>query len=205
VLLLAGFISVAIGAIYLRRTNNYKRLLTYSTVENMGIVLIGLGVGGVGAFAALFHMLIHSLLKSGMFAQIAQVGRLYGTYRINRAGDYLNLYPIGGITVLLGMVGLLAFPPSGFFVSEVLILKELMFESHWVLLTVFVLLSCLIIYTLARRFSGLILRPSDTSRTNRAAISLLSTGFQLGLIGLALVAGIWQPRFLIEFLNVIIG
>ncbi len=205
VLLLAGFVSVLIGAIYLRRTNNYKRLLTYSTVENMGIVLIGLGVGGVGVFAALFHVLVHSLLKGGMFAQIAQVGRLYGTYRINRAGDYLNLYPIGGVTVLLGTVGLLAFPPSGLFVSEVLILKELMVETHWALLTVFILLSCLIIYTLARRFSGLTLRPSDTSRANRAPISVLSTCLQLGLIGLALVLGMWQPRFLIEFLTEIIG
>lgn len=201
VLLLAGILSVLIGAVYLRRTNNFKRFLTYSTVENMGIVLIGLGLGGIGIVAALFHLLAHALLKSGMFMQIAQVGRLYRTYRMNRAGNYLNIYPAGGVAVVLGMLGLLAFPPSGLFVSEMLILKEMVAAEHWVLLVVFLLLICLIVYTLCRRFTGLVFRPVDRERIDTGSVRTLSTWLQIALILLAMVIGVTQPAFLVEFIN----
>ncbi|MBQ5715224.1 MAG: hydrogenase 4 subunit F, partial [Alistipes sp.] len=52
VMLIIGVMSLVVGALFLRRTNNYKRFLSYSTVENMGIVAIGLGVGGAGVWAA---------------------------------------------------------------------------------------------------------------------------------------------------------
>ena len=205
VLLLTGIVSVLIGAIYLRRTNNYKRFMTYSTVENMGIVMLGLGLGGPGVFAAIFHLLAHSLLKSGFFMQIAQVGRIYKTYRMNRIGNYLNVYRTGGIAVILGMVGLLAFPPSGLFISELIILKEMIAGGNWVLLAAFLLLVCLIIYTLCRRFLALTLRPAANDRTEPGAVSPVSTWLQIALIGAALAIGVFQPAFLVDFINGIIS
>ena len=201
VLILAGLLSLLAGAVYLRRTNNYKRFLSYSTVENLGIVLIGLGVGGIGVFAALFHLAVHSLLKAGMFLQIAQVGRFFGTYRMNRTGNYLNLYRIGGATVMMGLVGLLAFPPSGLFVSEFLIFREMIATRRWWLLTVFVLLMCLVVYTLCRRFAGLAFRPEAAGTTRPEAISRTATWLQIALMTAVMVAGIVQPRILVDFIN----
>ena len=90
VMLIIGVLSLGVGALFLRRTNNYKRFLSYSTVENMGIVAIGLGVGGIGVWAALFHVVCHTLIKSSLFLQIAVVRQVYNGYRINRLGDYIN-------------------------------------------------------------------------------------------------------------------
>jgi len=84
VLLLTGILSLAVGALFLRRTNNYKRFLSYSTVENMGIAAIGLGIGGIGVWAAVFHVVCHTLVKSSLFLQMAVVRRIYNGYRITR-------------------------------------------------------------------------------------------------------------------------
>ena len=203
VLLITGVLSVLIAAVYLRRTNNFKRFLTYSTVENLGIVLIGLGLGGWGVFAAVFHLVVHSLIKSGMFMQVAQAGRIFRTYRINRVGSYLNIYRLGGIVVLMGTIGLLAFPPSGLFVSELMILRELIAGEHWIVLVLFVLLVCLVIYTLSRRFFGLLFRPADTGKADAGLVDPVSTWLQFALILAALVLGIFQPQGLIDFIHVI--
>ena len=95
VLLLTGILSLAVGALFLRRTNNYKRFLSYSTVENMGIAAIGLGIGGIGVWAAVFHVVCHTLVKSSLFLQMAVVRRIYNGYRINRIGDYIRINPTG--------------------------------------------------------------------------------------------------------------
>ena len=110
VLLIVGLLSLAIGALFLRRTNNYKRFLSYSTVENMGIVAIGLGIGGIGVWAALFHAVCHTLVKSSLFLQMAVVRQVYDGYRINRLGDYLSINKVGAVGLLLGTVVVLAFP-----------------------------------------------------------------------------------------------
>ena len=205
VLLITGVLSVMIAAVYLRRTNNFKRLLTYSTVENLGIVLIGLGLGGWGVFAALFHLIVHTLIKSGMFMQIGQVGRIFRSYRMNRSGSYLNIYRFGGIVILMGTVGLLAFPPSGLFISELIILREMIAGEHWVVLVLFGLLVCLILYTLCRRFFGLLFRPIDTGKAEPGIVNPISTGLQFLLIGAALVLGIVQPGPLVEWIDAIIA
>jgi hydrogenase-4 component F len=205
VLLIAGLLSVLVAAVYLRRTNNIKRFLTYSTVENLGIVMIGLGLGGWGTFAALLHLTVHSLLKSGMFLQIAQVGRLLGTYRLNRMGGYLNRYRVGGIVVLMGAIGLLAFPPSGLFISELMILREMVAGGHWVVLTIFVLLVCLILYTLSRRFFALLLRPGHAAEGEAARIDRVSSALSLVLVAAALTLGVWRPEVFTEFLRAIVA
>ena len=161
VLVIAGVLSVLVGAVFLRRTNNYKRLLSYSTVENMGIVAIGLGIGGAGVFAALFHATAHTFIKSGLFFCMAQVGKTYGNYRINRIGDYIRINRVGAATILLGTVSLLAFPPSALFVSEVMIFKQIVLDGKWWLLAVTVLSLCFVMYSLFSRVLQLCFRPRD--------------------------------------------
>lgn len=124
VMLIIGVMSLVVGALFLRRTNNYKRFLSYSTVENMGIVAIGLGIGGVGVWAAIFHTICHTFIKSSLFLQIAVVRQIYNGYRINRIGDYININKVGAIGLLLGMIAVLAFPPSPLFISELKILSQ---------------------------------------------------------------------------------
>ena len=131
VLLLTGILSLAVGALFLRRTNNYKRFLSYSTVDNFGSAAIGRGIGFIGVWAAVFHVVCHTLVKSSLFLQMAVVRRIYNSYRINRIGDYIRINPTGAVGLLVGMAVLLAFPPSPFFVSEVMLFRETIAGGRW--------------------------------------------------------------------------
>ena len=203
-LLLCGVISVLVGAVYLRRTNHYKRFFAYSTTENLGIVLIGLGLGGLALFAAVFHVVAHSLVKSGVFFNVAQIGRIYGSYRINRIGNYVSVNRLGSVSMLLGTVSLLALPPSALFISELMIFKQVIASGRWWLFGVMVVLLCFVMYSLAYRLLRLLYKPVAMPEEGRTVNRLVTwSGFVLIL--LAVVFGIMQPDPLVKFIESIIA
>ena len=167
VLLVVGVLSLAIGALF----------LSYSTVENMGIAAIGLGIGGAGVWAAVFHVVCHTLIKSSLFLQMAVVRQVYNGYRINRIGDYIHINRVGAVGLLAGMVVVMAFPPSPLFVSELAILREVIAAGKWWLVGVMLLLLCIVIYSVCYRIVKLCW----------SALTLLLA---------AIVVGVWQPAFL---------
>lgn len=205
VMIVAGVLSLIIGALYMRRTNHCKRLLSYSTVENMGIVLIGMGIGGVGLWAAILHMIAHTLIKSGMFLQMGQVGKTYGTYRINRIGNYMSISRVGGVTLMVGVISLLAFPPSPLFVSELMILKQIISGEQWWLLAVVLIAVCLVIYGLCNQVLKLSYKVVESSRRYAVPQTMLLSWLAMGLILLALIMGVWQPAQLVEYIDKIVN
>ena len=195
VLLVAGVLSLGVGALFLRRTNNYKRFLSYSTIENMGIAAIGLGIGGAAVWAAVFHVVCHTLVKSSLFLQMAVVRQVYDGYRINRIGDYIRINPVGAVGLLTGMVVLAAFPPSPRFISELTILSEAAAGGRWWLLAAMLLLTCIVIYSFCARMIRLCYQPNQDELHPSAADRALSWS-ALSLLGIALVLGFWQPDLL---------
>lgn len=194
VLLLTGVLSLAVGAFFLRRTNNYKRFLAYSTVENMGIAAIGLGIGGIGVWAAVFHVACHTLIKSSLFLQAGVMHNIYNDYGINRIGDYLRINKVGALGFIGGAVAVLAFPPSPLFVSELLILRQLLGGSWW-LAAVVVLLLCIVIYAISSRILRLCYHPSqDTTLVSPSDIRL--SWLALVPLAAAFALGFWQPEIL---------
>ena len=200
VMLITGIASLVVGALFLRRTNNYKRFLSYSTVENMGIVAIGLGIGGVGVWAALFHVVCHTFIKSSLFLQIGIVRHIYNSYRINRIGDYININKIGAIALMAGMVVVLAFPPSPLFISELMILSQTIADGKWWLMVVMMFLLCVVIYSICQRIIKLCYQPNQDelhlSNVNRR----LSFSALTLLIG-AIILGLWQPEPLVQLIS----
>ncbi len=201
VLILAGLFSLLIAALYIRRTNNYKRFFAYSTIENSGLAVIGLGIGGVGAFAAIFHMIFHSLLKSGMFLQVAQIGKIYGNYRINRIGDYMKVDRRGAVNILLGTIGLTALPPSALFISEVMIFRQMIVGGKWWMAMIVVLLLCIIMYTFVRRILRLCFNPGVRRQVNPGAAYAFTTWSVMAIIVASMILGTLQPDFLVNFIN----
>ena len=203
VMIIIGLVSLVVGALFLRRTNNYKRFLSYSTVENMGIVAIGLGVGGIGVWAAVFHVVCHTLIKSSLFLQIAVVRQIYNGYRINRIGDYININKVGAIGLLGGMVVVLAFPPSPLFVSELMILSQTIASGDWVLLAIIVLLLCIVIYSICQRIIKLCYQPNQ-DELHLSNINRRLSYSALSLLLAAIALGLWQPEPLKQIINQIV-
>lgn len=200
VMLIIGLLSLVVGALFMRRTNNYKRFLSYSTVENMGIVAIGLGVGGIGVWAAVFHVMCHTFIKSSMFLQIAIVRQIYNGYRINRIGDYININKVGAIGLLLGMIAVLAFPPSPLFISEVMIMMEALTLRGWWVVAIMVLLLCIVIFTICHRIIKLCYQ-SNQDELHLSNINRRLSYSALSLLIAALVIGFWQPTILKELID----
>lgn len=203
VLILIGILSLAVGAMFLRRTNNYKRFLSYSTVENMGIVCIGMGIGGVALWAAVFHVVSHTFVKSSMFFHVGIMRHIYDSYSINRIGNYMNINKVGAIGIIIGTLVLLAFPPSPLFLSEVMIFSEIVSVGSWWLLALMLILMCVVIYAIWGRTLRLSYHANqDTlhlSEVNRR-LSYIASILLLG----AIVIGVWQPEILKNAIDTIV-
>lgn len=204
VLILIGVLSLAVGAMFLRRSNNYKRFLSYSTVENMGIVAIGMGIGGVALWAAVFHVVCHTLVKSSMFFHVGIMRHIYDSYSINRIGNYMNINRIGAIGFIVGTLVLLAFPPSPLFVSEIMIFSEIISVGSWWLLVVVLLLMCVVIYAIWSRTLRLSYHSNQDELHLSAVNRRLSYSASILLI-VAIVIGLWQPEILCEAIDRIVN
>lgn len=203
ILILIGVLSLAVGAMFLRRTNNYKRFMSYSTVENMGIVAIGMGIGGVALWAAVFHVVCHTLIKSSMFYQIGIMRHIYDSYSINRIGNYLNINRVGAIGFIVGTLVLLAFPPSPLFVSEIMIFTEIVSLGSWWLLAIMLILMCVVIYNIWSRSLRL------NYHSNQDTLHLSEVNRRLSysaavLLVIAIVIGLWQPDVLKNAIDTIV-
>ena len=203
-LILIGILSLAVGAMFLRRTNNYKRFLSYSTVENMGIVCIGMGIGGVALWAAVFHVICHTFVKSSMFFQVGVMRHIYDSYSINRIGNYININKVGAIGIIVGTIVLLAFPPSPLFLSEVLIFSEIVTVGSWWLLALMLVLMCVVIYAIWSRTLRLSYHSNQDTLHLSAVNRRLSYSASILLLG-AIVLGVWQPEILKSAIETIVN
>lgn len=116
-----GLLSVAVSAAFLLVQRDYKRLFAYSSIEHIGIVLIGFGVGGAGVFAGAWHLLNHALAKSTAFYGSGLVLLRHEHKLLERVPGLLRQMPVAGAAILAAGIALAGLPPFGLFVSEVMI------------------------------------------------------------------------------------
>jgi hydrogenase-4 component F len=125
--LVMGFLSLLVSAAFILTAKNYKRMLAYSSIENMGIVAVGLGLGGPGVFAALLHMVVHSLAKSGLFLTTGNILHLTGTKQIGKVQGLLKRDGKTAWLWILGFVAIAGLPPFGVFFSKYFMVSALVF------------------------------------------------------------------------------
>lgn len=147
-LMLMGFFSIIICAIYMFKVKNYKRMLAYSSIENMGIIAIGTALGGIGLYAAFLHMIAHSLSKGSLFLTAGNILHNYKTKSINEIHGLLKSDPINGYLLLLSFLSIIGIPPFPIFISEFLMIKSLMLNNMFLAIS-FVLLLTLVIAGMA--------------------------------------------------------
>lgn len=122
-LIALGLLSMAFAAAFILAQADYKRLLAYSSVEHMGILAIGVGVGGIGTFGALFHAVNHSLTKAMLFLVAGNILALYQTKSAKAVRGLSRRLPISAALWLAGFFAITGTPPFGAFTSELTILR----------------------------------------------------------------------------------
>jgi hydrogenase-4 component F len=111
-----------------------KRLLAYSSIEHMGIVAIGVGLGGtLGIFAALLHTFNHSVAKSLMFFTAGNVRESFGTLRMKGIRGMARSLPWTSAGLVLGSLAIAGMPPFGLFISEFMILTAAFSASRYLI------------------------------------------------------------------------
>jgi hydrogenase-4 component F len=119
-----GVLSLFVGALFIVRQTGVKRLMAYSSVEHMGVVALGFGIGGpLGIAGALYHMLNHSLNKSLMFFGAGNAMRSFGSKEIGNIRNVWSGFPVQGALWLAGAAAITGAPPFGLFLSEFVILR----------------------------------------------------------------------------------
>lgn len=118
-----GLLSVIVAALLIYNQKNYKRLLAYSSIENMGIVALGFGFGGLGIFAAILHMIYHALVKSSLFLSAGTIFVKYSTTKIVKIKGMLVALPVTSVLFLIGLFAITGIPPFGIFLTKMSILS----------------------------------------------------------------------------------
>ncbi len=179
ILLGLGLLSVAIAAIFLMVQRDYKRLFAYSSIEHVGIALVGFGIGGpVGVFGGLFHMFNHALAKSTAFYAAGMVMLRRGHKTIERVTGLVRQMPLVGGSMLLATLALAGMPPFGLFVSEVLIVTGAYGRGQWMAYVFLGLLAVAFATLLSQVFRMALGEPMEegvpvTDRTRRFTASAL--------------------------------
>ncbi|HXX74567.1 MAG TPA: proton-conducting transporter membrane subunit [Nitrospiraceae bacterium] len=125
-LALLGFTSLVTGAFFILIQHNYKRLFAYSSIEHMGIAMIGFGVGGpLGTFGGLFHLLNHAFAKSMAFFAAGNIHRRFHTVEIGEVQGLAIAQPWTAMALMISGLALSALPPFASVVSEVQIITAL--------------------------------------------------------------------------------
>lgn len=118
-----GLLSMALAAVFILNQRDYKRMLAYSSIEHMGILAFGTGLGGIAVFGAMLHAIGHSLAKAMMFLLSGNILEVYRTKATDQIRGLLRAQPATGILWLAGFLAITGFPPFGTFVSEITVVQ----------------------------------------------------------------------------------
>ena len=202
VMIIAAILSIFVAAVYMTRIKNIKRMLAYSGIEHMGLVILGLAAGGIGVYAAILHIILHTLIKPTLFLQFNQVYWVYQSKSIYDVGNYFKYNKTGAIVIFLGFISATAMPPSGLFISEFLIFQSL-FEAHYILilLAVLILLTMIIWGFGSNIFKLLFTPPLSIDETKIPPISSWESLSQYLLLGLAVYLAYDPPAEFVTLLQ----
>nr|HPG31665.1 proton-conducting transporter membrane subunit [bacterium] len=164
---------------------------------------IGFGLGGrFGVFAALLHLVGHSLIKASLFLTSGNILHIYQTKDSNNIRGLLKIDSVTGWLWLFGILAICGFPPFSIFMSEILILKSMFAAKQYFKFILFIVLLTVILYGLVEKTLKMI----SYNAIEKIDKSHIETGFcvyapQMMLLGCALILGLYIPNKVLNILS----
>jgi len=195
-----GLLSLIIASFSMVLSKNYKRLLAYSSIEHTGLTCLGLALGPLGTFAALLHLVNHSLAKSMLFLLSGRILHRYNTTEISKVSGLLKAMPLTAGLFAAGILAIIGLPPFGIFVSEFALIRA-GFDagSPWLMGIVLALLAVAFVALLNILNRMLFGKPSDGVAMGEI------DGWQISLLFLSVgglvILGLTLPAPLMTLLN----
>ncbi|MGO9109355.1 MAG: proton-conducting transporter membrane subunit, partial [Thermoguttaceae bacterium] len=117
---------------FMVRQRDFKRMLAYSSVENMGILVLGIGIGGVAVYGALLHLINNGLSEGVLFLSAGNIHRSFGSKRTDHVRGAIRRVPLSGALFLAGFLAISGSPPFGPFLSEFTIVSAAISRGQFI-------------------------------------------------------------------------
>ncbi|MBI4716579.1 MAG: hydrogenase [Planctomycetes bacterium] len=203
-LMVFGLLSLAVAAVFIVGHNDYRRILAYTSVEHMGIMAVGIGLGASGSYATMLHALHNTLNKGVLFFLAGFVWRTYHSTRIRDVAGMLHRFPAAGVVLLAGLCATCALPPFGMFFSELGVLLAAAEQSRWWVVGVFTFTLAVVFVGVMTAMLPMVFGDPPVAAAGEAVgprwrrTAMLAPAGVLALLALAL--GTYQPRAVTEAL-----
>lgn len=199
ILLFFGLLSMATAAVFMARQKDIKRCLAYSSVEHMGMLAFGIGIGGSAVAGSLLHVLHNGICKAGLFMAAANIHRAYGSKSTDEVRGVLRRLPVTGTLLLVGFFAITGSPLFGPFVSEYQMLRGAFTSGQFVAGLVFLLFLFIVFLGMGNTLINCSLGPApETANPSRFRDNFPMVLPILICMLLTLFLGVYTPPFLTE-------
>ena len=197
IFVLTGLLSMGVAAVFVLGQKDFKRMLAYSSVEHMGILFLGLGLGGLGVYGAFLHMINNGLAKGVMFLTAGNIHRRYGSKTVAGVQGLWREMPLSGVLWTAGFLAVTATPPFGVFVSEFTILRAAVSGHRWNVVALFLFFLSVVFAGMARSVLSMVQgEPPKGHVPDGPGDSLLTTITPVVLLLATLSLGLYLPAWL---------
>lgn len=201
-LLFMGLFSMAVAGLFMVSQRDFKRLLAYSSVEHMGILVLGLGIGGPALFGTMLHIVTNGMTKGVLFLSAGNIHRAYGSKSTDLVYGVMRRLPLSGALFLAGFLAITGSPPFGPFISEFSILNGAFNAGRFVIAGLFLLLLLVVFIgmgaTVLKVVQG---RAPAEVRNTPYRDGLLTAAPVVCFMGIVLLLGLYIPATLSTLLN----
>jgi hydrogenase-4 component F len=201
-LVFLGLLSMALAAAFLVRQRDFKRMLAYSSVEHMGILALGVGIGGAATWAALLHVIANGLTKGVLFLSVGNIHRVYGSKITADVRGVLRRMPVSGSMFLLGFLAITGLPPFAPFVSEFALLSAAFRQGHLWAGALFVFFLMVIYFGFGATVVAMVFGNPSPAAGNTQIYDTAATVWPiLSFAALVLLLGVYLPPPLVRMLH----
>jgi hydrogenase-4 component F len=194
VMIVFGLFSMAVAGVFMARQRDFKRMLAYSSVEHMGILVLGMGIGGAAVFGALLHLINNGLTKGVLFLSAGNIHRAFGSKLTSHVSGAIRRLPISGALFLAGFFAITGSPPFGPFLSEFTILRAAVDSRQFVVAGLFLGMLFVVFVGMGATVLSVVQgEPPKEMEANGVRDSFLTVGPVIAFLALVLLLGVYVP------------
>lgn len=202
IMIFMGLLSMAVAAVFMVRQRDFKRMLAYSSVEHMGILVLGVGIGGLAVYGALLHLINNGLTKGVLFLSAGNIHRAYGSKLTDHVQGAIKRVPVSGTLFLAGFLAITGSPPFGPFVSEFTIVNAAVNSGQFLAAGLFLFLLCVVFIGMGATVLAIVQgEPGAPTEVNGYRDNIGTCAPILLSMALVLLLGLYIPPQLESLLN----
>ena len=201
-LIFMGLLSMGTAAVFMSKQRDIKRLLAYSSVEHMGMLVFGIGIGGTAAAGSLLHVIHNGLCKAGLFLAAGNIHRAYGSKSTDQIQGLLRRLPVSGWMMVILFFAITGSPLFGPFVSEYQILSGAFARGETACGIGFLVLLLIVFLGMGSTLLGCAMGPSPETEGSDRYHDSPAMVFPIALsLLLTFLLGVYTPTFLTEWVS----